>query len=124
MIASDDLSGFETAVKVLTAPVWVPIYLIAKACQHLTTKVEPDKVQPTEVEIIPPQPSWKPATELERAVAAAMILAGKPITNAELARLMGCSPGEASKRIAKMGAKVTKIRKGREVQISLPQYLH
>ena len=40
---------------------------------------------------------WKPLTRDERAVAAAIILAGRAVTNGELAELMAVSPAEASK---------------------------
>ena len=43
--------------------------------------------------------TWTPVTDLERTVYAAMILAGRPVTNAELARFMRCSLGEVSKRV-------------------------
>ena len=35
-------------------------------------------------------PVWMPATEIERAVYSALILAGEPINNRRLAELMGC----------------------------------
>jgi DNA-binding Lrp family transcriptional regulator len=66
---------------------------------------------------------WKPVSNLERAVFAAMILAGRPVTNAELARLMGVSPGECSKRVKELQGIVRKDRIGREVRLSLP-HLH
>ena len=54
-----------------------------------------------------------------RAVFAALILAGKPISNDELARLMGVSKAEASKRVTALDGFVRKVRKGRIVEISL-----
>ena len=54
-----------------------------------------------------------------RAVFAALILAGKPVTNDELARLMGTSKAEASKRVTALDGFVRRIRKGRSVEISL-----
>ena len=44
------------------------------------------------------------------------------ITNGELAKLMGCSPGEASKRVKALDRVLKKERIGREVRIALPQY--
>ena len=71
--------------------------------------------------------TWTPRTDLERAVFAAMVLAGRPVTNAELARLMGVSPPEASKRITELRhlleqGVLRKERVGREVRLSLPSY--
>ena len=63
--------------------------------------------------------AWMPATEIERAVYAALILAGEPVNNRRLAELMDCSPGEASRRVAQLEGVIRKARKGREVLISL-----
>ena len=122
MIADQDDSPFERAVKVLTAPIWVPIYFtgigvwkIGKALQRLKPIVE----QPIEI----PQPAWTPVSDLERTVYAAMILAGRPVTNAELARFMNVSAGEASRRVKALEGVLRKERIGREVRISLP-HLH
>jgi hypothetical protein len=65
---------------------------------------------------------WKPATDLERSVFAAMVLAGRPVSNGELARFMGVSPGEASKRVKALQGVIRKERIGREVRLSLPHY--
>jgi chromosome segregation and condensation protein ScpB len=66
------------------------------------------------------QPVWAmPRTEVERAVVAALVLAGEPINNRRLAELMGTSPGEASKRVAQLEGVIRKARKCREVLISL-----
>lgn len=47
-------------------------------------------------------------------------LAQGPVSsNDELARRMGCSKSEASKRVAALNGRVVKIRRGREVQIAL-----
>jgi hypothetical protein len=40
-----------------------------------------------------------PKTEVERTVYAALILAGEPVNNLNLAALMGVSPGESSRRV-------------------------
>jgi len=67
-----------------------------------------------------PEPEiWTPKSDTERAVLAALILAGKAVTNDELAQLMGCSKGEASRRVTEADRFVRKIREGRRVQISL-----
>jgi len=49
-----------------------------------------------------------------------MILAGRPASNAELARFMNVSPGEASRRVKALEGVHRKERVGREVRISLP----
>jgi hypothetical protein len=48
-----------------------------------------------------------------------LVLAGEPVNNRRLAELMGCSPAEASKRVAALEGAIRKARKGREVMISL-----
>jgi hypothetical protein len=59
------------------------------------------KPKPVEPEILTPvQPTWMPTRDIERAVYAALILAGEPVNNRRLAELMDCSPGEASRRVA------------------------
>ena len=60
-----------------------------------------------------------PTRDIERAVYAALILAGEPVNNRRLAELMACSPGEASRRVAQLEGVIRKARKGREVLISL-----
>jgi hypothetical protein len=64
-------------------------------------------------------PMWVPKTEVERAVLAALILAGEPVNNLTLAALMGVSPGEASRRVSQLHRFVSKTRKGRQVLIGL-----
>ena len=66
---------------------------------------------------------WEPKSETERAVLAALILAGSPVTNDELAQLMRCSKSEASRRVSEIDGHIRKTRLGRTVQISLP-HLH
>jgi hypothetical protein len=84
-----------------------------------TSRQEPEP----EVEILPPiRPAismLKTRGEEERAVFAALILAGRPVSNSELAAFMRCSPAEASKR-AKDVPYLRRQRIGREVMISLP----
>jgi len=58
-------------------------------------------------------------TEVERAVYAALILAGEPVNNRRLAELMDCSAGQASRRVGQLEGVIRKARKGREVLISL-----
>ena len=43
-----------------------------------------------------------PATKVERRVYAALILAGRPVTNGELAALMNCSKSQASKDVRRI----------------------
>lgn len=83
-----------------------------------------DKCDPNvNVEDIGP-PVWPPVTDLERTIYAAMILAGRPVTNTELGQLMDCSPGEDSKRVKALEGVLRKDRIGREVRISLPPPYH
>jgi hypothetical protein len=76
-----------------------------------------------EAEILPPERPMitmlSSRSEEERAVFAALILAGRPVTNAELAAFMRVSPAEASKR-ARQVSYLRRERIGRELRISLP----
>ena len=117
MIADDKDHPLETAVKLLTLPVWGPIYLAGVGVMKLSTALRRRKPrQEQQVEVLQP---WMPTKEFERAVFAALILAGEPINNRRLAELMDCSPGEASRRVAQLEGVIRKARKGREVLISL-----
>ncbi len=95
-------------------------YTPREVWQFLTSRFKrklPERVEP---EILPPvQTNWMPTREFERAVFAALVLAGEPINNRRLAELMDCSPGEASRRVAQLEGVIRKARKGREVMISL-----
>ena len=120
MIADDRESPLEIAVKMLTAPVWVPIYFAYLGCRKATEAWSRRKPKPIEPEILTPvQPTWMPTREFERAVSAALILAGEPVNNRRLANFMDCSPGEASRRVAQLEGVIRKARKSREVLISL-----
>jgi len=61
----------------------------------------------------------RPADPEARADYAALVLAGEPVNNRRVAELMGCSPGEASRRVAQLEGAIRKARKGRAVLISL-----
>jgi hypothetical protein len=54
-------------------------------------------------------------------VLVALKKAQRPVTNDELATLMGVSKAEASRRVSALNGTVRKMRKGRYVEISLPQ---
>ena len=118
MIANDKESPLEVAVKMITAPDWVPIYFAYVGCRKAAEAWSSRKVRAVELEATPLQP-WMPTREFERAVFAALILAGEPVNNRRLAELMDCSPGEASRRVAQLEGVIRKARKGREVLISL-----
>jgi hypothetical protein len=120
MIADDRDSPFETVLKVVTAPAWVPVYFAWVGCCKAAEAWSNRKPKPVEPEVLSPvQPTWSPTRDIERAVYAALILAGEPVNNARLAELMRVSPGEASKRVAQLEGVIRKARKGREVLISL-----
>lgn len=63
--------------------------------------------------------SSRPRDDDSSAVIAALALARRPVSNNELARLLGVSKGEASKRVDAAGALVHKRRIGRHVAITL-----
>jgi hypothetical protein len=120
MIANDKETPFEIAVKMITAPIWVPIYFVGVGVMKLRKAWSSRKAKAVEPEVLTPvQPTWMPSKEFERAVYAALILAGEPVNNRRLAELMDCSPGEASRRVAQLEGVIRKARKGREVLISL-----
>ena len=120
MIADDREGPIETALKMITAPVWVPLYFAGVGAVKVWKALQRRKPKPVEqVEVLQPAPTWQPSREFERAVYAALILAGEPVNNRRLAELMDCSPGEASRRVAQLEGVIRKARKGREVLISL-----
>ena len=117
MIADDRDTPLETADKTITAPIWVPLYLAGVGAVKVWKALQRRKPTVEQVEVL--QPAWTmPTTEIERAVYAALVLAGEPINNRRLAELMDCSPGEASRRVARLEGVIRKARKGREVLIS------
>ncbi|MFZ0708640.1 MAG: hypothetical protein WAM53_01240 [Terrimicrobiaceae bacterium] len=101
----------------ITVPVWVPIYFAYVGCRRLAEARTDRKAKPETAEL---KPVWVPTTDMERAVYAALLVAGKPITNDELARLLRLSKGETSRRVAQLDGRVQKTRIGRRVQISIP----
>ena len=116
MIADNREGPVEAFLKLITAPVWAPIYFGYLSCRRVAEGWSKEKTKPKRADL---SRAWMPATEIERAVFAALILAGEPINNRRLAELMGCSPGEASKRVARLEGVVRKVREGREVRIGL-----
>jgi hypothetical protein len=78
MIADDRDGAFETAIKMITAPVWVPLYFAGVGIVKLGAALQrrKSKQEQQQVEIL--QPVWTPVSDLERTVYAAMILAGRP----------------------------------------------
>ena len=119
MIADDENSPLEAAVKLVTAPIWVPFYLAYVGCRSVAEARARRKERAVEVEATPLQP-WMPTREFERAVFAAVDPPpGEPVNNRRLAELIDCSPGEASRRVAHLEGVIGKAHKGREVLISL-----
>jgi hypothetical protein len=119
MIADERETAFETAVKMLTAPAWVPVYFAWVGCRKVATAWSNRKAKEPTTEILSPAPNWLPTRDIERAVYAALILAGEPVNNRRLAELMGVSPPECSRRVAQLEGVIRKARKGRAVLISL-----
>ena len=122
MIANDRETPLEVAVKMITAPVWVPVYFAYLGCRKSVEawSRRMPKLQPRQEVLAPQAPQvWMPQTEVERTVFAALILAGEPVNNLKLAALMGVSPGECSRRVAQLEGVIHRARKGREVLISL-----
>ena len=96
MIADDEWSPLETAVAIIAAPAWVPVYFAWVGCRKAAEAWSKRKPKPVEPEILQPvQQVWLPKNELERTVCAALVLTGEPVNNLKLAALRGVSPGEA-----------------------------
>lgn len=115
MRADDHLTPGDGVVLVLLAPVWLPVLLTRTCWRKLAEMRERRKREAGRAE-----QAWAPQTDMERAVYAALLVAGKPVTNDELARLMRVSKGEASKRVKLLESRLSKERIGREVRIALP----
>ncbi len=93
-------------------------YTLRDLWQAVFKRREPPEPE-QQVEVL--QPVWAtPTTEIERAVVAALILAGEPVNNRRLAELMRCSPAHASRCVAQLEGVIRKQRQGREVLLSLP----
>ena len=122
MIADNREGLIETALKMITAPVWVPLYFAGVGAVKVWKALQRRKPQQQVSEVLAPVQMWTPVSDLERTVYAAMILAGRPVSNAELARFMNVSPGELSRRVKALDGVLRKERVGREVRISLPHY--
>jgi hypothetical protein len=119
MIADNREGPIETFFKLVTAPVWGPIYLAYVGCRKLAEARADRKAKPEMAEL---KPVWVPKSDMERAIYAALLVAGKPVTNDELARLLRLSKGE-NLAVAQLEGRVQKVRVGRSVQISIP-HLH
>jgi hypothetical protein len=119
MIADDRETTLEVALKLITAPAWVPLYFARVGCRKAAEVWSRRKPKEPTMEILPPAPPWLPTRDIERAVYAALILAGEPVNNRRLAELMGVSPPECSRRIAQLDGVIRKARRRREVLISL-----
>jgi hypothetical protein len=75
VIADDRETTLEVALKLITAPAWVPVYLAYRrvAEARLGRKAKPETVDL--------KPVWVPKSDMERAIYAALLVAGKPVTN-------------------------------------------
>jgi hypothetical protein len=95
-------------------------YTISEVWAALSSRFKRKPAPAPQVEVL--QPVAIPRTEVERAVYAALILAGEPVNNRRLAELMQCSPGEASRRVAQLEGVIREQRLGRQVMLSLPNH--
>lgn len=48
--------------------------------------------------------------------------AGKPLTNSQLAKAIGCNPGQATKLRRKVAHRIIEVRKGRYVFVTLAEF--
>jgi len=81
MIEADNDGRLETAVKMITAPAWVPIYFAWVGCRKAAEAWSRRKPELVEPEVLTPVQPWQPSREFERAVYAALNLAGEPVNN-------------------------------------------
>ena len=81
MIADNREGPLEVAVKMITAPVWVPIYFAYVGCRKAAEAWSRRKPELVEPEVLTPVQPWQPSREFERAVYAALNLAGEPVNN-------------------------------------------
>ena len=98
MIADDRDHPIEWAVKLVTMPIWGPVFLVGVGATKVWNAMSGRKPKP-EPKVIVPQPVWTPVSDLERTVYAAMILAGRPSPMPSLLAFMNVSAGEASRRV-------------------------
>ncbi len=96
-------------------------YTVREVWEAIASRFKRKPKPAPQVEVLQPVPTWQPSREFERAVVAALILAGEPVNNRRLAELMQCSPGEASRPCAARGV-IRKQRLGRQVMLSLPTH--
>ena len=93
MIANDRETPFEIAVKMIAAPNGVPIYFAGVGVMKLSKAWSRRKAKRVEPEILAPvQPTWIPTRDIERAVYAALILAGEPVNDRRLCGADGLLP--------------------------------
>ena len=62
MIANDKQSPLEVAVKMITAPVWLPIYFAYTGCRRLAEARTDRKAKPETAEL---KPVWVPKTDMD-----------------------------------------------------------
>lgn len=65
-----------------------------------------------------PEPQTRPSS-----VELALARVGQPLTNKELARVLGCHKGTASKRVSRLLGRVYRLRHGRHVAIGLAEHM-
>lgn len=116
----------EAAVAlILPALLGIFLELAALACAFFGWHPEAQHAPATGQPAAAPQPrriEHDPIVQLnedEMAVISALRKAGRPVTNDELAGLMGVSKSEASKRVSACNGHIHRAREGREVRISL-----
>jgi hypothetical protein len=85
-------------------------YTLREMWQAVLKRRKPPAPEP-QVEVLP---VFLPRTEVERAVYAALVLAGEPVNNRRLAELMRYSPAHASRCVAQLEGAIRKSRKGRD----------
>ena len=67
IIANGKESPVEVAVKMITAPVWVPIYFAYVGCRKAAEAWSRRKPKRVEPEVLTPVQPWQPSREFERA---------------------------------------------------------
>lgn len=89
-----------------------PVRLFNGIAAKWSRSAPPVRVMPpVEVEVVEASP-----------VIRALRRAGKPLTNAQLAKAIGCSPGQATKLRRKVAHRIIEARKGRYVFVTLAEF--
>lgn len=126
MIDGNDDNPFTATLYLLlaitTSPAWLPGAILIWTVRAIRQRRLRKALRPAE-DGAESFIAWLNTLSLEqRTVVGALISAGEPITNQELAQWLRVSPGEASRRVKSFNGSLVKRTVGREVRIALPYF--